>query len=172
MAETPAEAARPADPAGRALFAAARIFAIAGGVLLVACALLTTASIITNALFNHQIRGEFDLVSFGTSWAVYLFLPYCQLTRGNVVVDFFFSGAGPRLRCLLDGIGSLLYFAVALLLIWRMGVGGIEIFESGQSSAVLKVPYWLSFPVALTCLGLLALGTLHSTCRGFREMRA
>ena len=172
MAETPAETARPADPVGRALFAAARAFAVAGGLLLVACALLTTASIITHALFSHQIRGEFDLVSFGTSWAVYLFLPYCQLTRGNVVVDFFFSGAGPRLKHLLDALGNLLYFAIAFLLIWRMGVGGIEIFNSGQSSAVLKVPYWLSFPLALTCLGLLAIGTLYSMCRSVREMRA
>jgi len=172
MAETPAEDARPADPVGRALFAAARAFAVAGGVLLVGCALLTTLSIVTHVTFNHQIRGEFDLVSFGTSWAIYLFLPYCQLVRGNVVVDFFFSGAGPRARALLDGIGNLLYFAVAFLLIWRMGVGGVEIFNAGQSSAVLNVPYWLSFPLALTCLGLLAAGTLYSMCRSIREMRA
>lgn len=171
MAEQPGSDARPADPAGRALFATARAFAIVGGLLLVACALLTTLSIITHALFNYTIRGEFDLVTFGTSWAIYLFLPYCQLVRGNVVVDFFFSGAGPRTRQLLDGVGNLLYFAIAVLLLWRMSIGGIEIYRDRQSSAVLEIPYWLSFPLALTCLALLAAGTVYSMRRSLREMR-
>ncbi len=171
MAENATRAARPADAVGRALFHTSRIFVLIGGTLLILSALLTTLSILTHAVLNRPIRGEFELVSFGTSWAVYFFLPYCQIVKGNVIVDFFFARAGPRVKNFLDAIGSLLYTAIVALLVWRMSAGAGEIFESGQESAVMNIPYWWSFPVALTCLSLLAAATLYTFWQSARGLR-
>ena len=165
MADNATHAARPADPVGRALFHISRVFVLIGGTLLLLSALLTTLSILTHAVLNRPIRGEFELVSFGTSWAVYFFLPYCQIVKGNVIVDFFFARAGPRVKHFLDAVGSLLYAAIVALLVWRMSAGAVEVFHSGQESAVMNIPYWWSFPVALTCLSLLAAVTLYTFWR-------
>lgn len=171
MDESSAQLARPTDAVGRALYGLSRQLALIGGCLLVLCGLVTTTSILTHALFDRPIRGEFDLVTVGTSWSIYLFLPWCQITRGNIVVDFFFSGASERTRHFLDALGSLLFAAVAGLLVWRMSVGMLEVHESGQSSAVLSIPEAWSFPVALFCLGLLALTSLYTFWRSAREVR-
>jgi TRAP-type C4-dicarboxylate transport system permease small subunit len=172
MADRHDHGARPADPVGRALFRLCVAFVLVGGVLLVACAGLTTLSIVTHAVFNKPISGEFELVSFGTSWAVYFFLPYCQLVKGNVVVDVFMARAGPRLRDVADAVGGLLFFAVIALLLWRMGVGAVEIAGTGQTSAVMKIRYWWSFPPALACLALLAVVTLYTLWQSIRGVRA
>ena len=172
MADSPAGFTRPDDLAGRALFSISQAFVLIGGILLVLSAVLTTLSIITHAALNWPIRGEFELVSFGTSWAVYFFLPYCQMIKGNVLVDFFFARAGARLKHFLDALGSLLYAAIVSLLVWRMGVGGWEMFDSGQASAVMNIPYWWSFPVALVCLSLLTAVTLYTFARSVKGFRA
>ena len=51
--------------------------------------------------------------------AIFSFLPYCQMVRGNVIVDVFTTRASPRTRALLDSIGNLLFTAIAALLTWR-----------------------------------------------------
>jgi TRAP-type C4-dicarboxylate transport system permease small subunit len=172
MADTVLTVARPTDAVGRALFGVSRVCALLGGVLLVLCAALTTISILGHALFRAPIHGEHDLVTFGASWAVYLFLPWCQMIKGNVVVDFFLASAPARLRAALDALGSLVYGVIAAILIWRMSVGAEEVMRSGQSSAVLKVPYWTSFPVVLFCLALLFAITTYTMWRSIREARA
>jgi len=172
MADTVLTVVRPADAVGRILFDVSRGCTLLGGLLLVLCAALTTVSIVTHALFRAPIHGEHDLVTFGASWAVYLFLPWCQMIKGNVVVDFFLAGAPARLRAALDALGGLVYGAIAAVLIWRMSVGADEVMRSGASSAVLKIPYWTSFPLALFCLALLFAATVYTTWRSIREARA
>ena len=172
MDESSGATARPTDPVGRALYDLSRQLALLGGCLLVLCGLLTTVSVLSHALFNQPIRGEFDLVTVGTSWTIYLFLPWCQITHGNIVVDFFFSGSSERTRRFLDALGSLLYAAIAALLVWRMSVGMVEAHESGQSSAVLQIPESWSFPVALFCLGLVTATSLYTFWQSAREVRS
>ena len=53
-----------------------------------------------------------------------------------------------------------------------MSVGGLEVYNSGQSSAVVEIPYWWSFPVALTCLVVLSAVTVYTMARSIRGMRA
>ncbi len=171
MVDNATSSAWPADPVGQALYHISRGFVLIGGTLLILSALLTTLSILTHAVLNRPIRGEFELVTFGTSWAVYFFLPYCQIVKGNVIVDFFFARAGARVKHFLDAIGSLLYAAIVALLVWRMSDGAREVFGSGQESAVMNIPYWWSFPVALICLSLLAAVTLYTFWQSARGLR-
>ncbi len=172
MSDLPATYAPPEDPAGRLLWRLSRVSAVAGGYLLAASALLTTLSIMLNALFKAPIHGEYEIVSFGTSLAVYLFLPWCQMVRGNIVVDFFLSGASGRLREALDAVGATLYCAICILLTWRLAVGGLELLGQEQATAVLKIPYWWSFPIILYSLSLLVVVTLHGIAANIRKVMA
>ena len=75
--------------AGRALMALSRAVAIAGGLILTALTILSVGSILARVLLSRPLPGDFELVEMGCGIAVFAFLPYCHLKRGNVIVDFF-----------------------------------------------------------------------------------
>jgi TRAP-type C4-dicarboxylate transport system permease small subunit len=70
--------------------------AIFGGVLCAVIAALVTVSVTGRYLFSAPIPGDYDIVGIIAGCAVFAFLPYCQMIRGNVVVDFFTNNLGTR----------------------------------------------------------------------------
>lgn len=172
MSEALPGTARPADPVGRVLLALARGLAILGGVGFCAIALLMAISIIGRTLFGTGVRGYFELVAFGTGAAIFAFLPYCQVVRENVVVDFFLAKAPARVRALCDAAGSLLYGLIVVILIWRTTVGGIDMRAAGQKTTMLEIELWTLFPWAVACLVLLGLVCFYTFVRSVREARA
>ncbi|MGH7311303.1 MAG: TRAP transporter small permease, partial [Candidatus Rokuibacteriota bacterium] len=73
----------------RALDVLARAFALAGGAVLVLITGMAVASIVGRAVLGTPVPGDFELVQVGCGAAIAAFLPYCQLRRGNIIVDFF-----------------------------------------------------------------------------------
>jgi TRAP-type C4-dicarboxylate transport system permease small subunit len=76
---------------GRALHICSFILVLVGGLLMSALTVMTVVSVTGRKLFNAPIQGDYELVTMGTAIAVFLFLPYCHLQRGDVVVDLFLS---------------------------------------------------------------------------------
>ncbi|MGQ0676059.1 MAG: TRAP transporter small permease subunit, partial [Rhodospirillales bacterium] len=102
------------DPAsigtiGRALSSLSRGFAIAGGLVLTALTVLSVVSIGARVAVGKPVPGDFELVEMGGGVAVFAFLAYCHLKRGNVIVDFFTMRASARHKLLLDLVGHLIY---------------------------------------------------------------
>ncbi|MGH6902063.1 MAG: TRAP transporter small permease subunit, partial [Geminicoccaceae bacterium] len=85
-------------PLGRALHLTATAVALIGGAILFALTLLTVVSVAGRAVFSAPIPGDFELVEVGMAVAIFAFLPYCQIVRGNVIVDLFTAKASPRTR--------------------------------------------------------------------------
>jgi len=171
MSEASASATRPADPAGRVLFDVARALAVAGGVLCAVMAVLVTVSVTGRYLFSAPVPGDFDLVGILSGCAAFAFLPYCQMTRGNVAVDFFTNGVPVRGRAALDGLGSLVYLAVAGLFTWRMYFGAIELRESGQVLAAIDFYRWWTLPFAILCMAVLVAAILYILAQDVRAAR-
>lgn len=159
------------DPLGRALYAAAVAGAVLGGLVLSLLAGLTVVSIVGRNVFGVAVPGDFELVEMGCAVAVFAFLPYGQMVRGNAVVDIFTAGAGPRTRAVLDGAGSLLYAAIAGLLTWRLALGGLELARYGETTMVLRVPLWWGFAPAVASLGFLTLVCVYTAWRDFARGR-
>jgi TRAP-type C4-dicarboxylate transport system permease small subunit len=169
MAEADGRQGRPADRAGRILFDLTRWLAIFGGVVLCAIALLMTISITGRTLFQSPVRGYFELVGLGTGVAIFALLPFCQIMRENIVVDFFLSRAPARARSALDAVAYLLYGLIVTFLVWRSTVGGIDIEASGQKTTMLEIPLWTLFPWAVGCLVLLCIACFYTCWRSVRE---
>ena len=157
---------------GRALYAISRWLAVAGGLLLFAMALLTAASVSGRALFGLPVPGDFELVGIGTGVAVFAILPWCQITRGNVLVDFFMSGASPRAKAVCDAIGGLLYLGIASLLTWRLALGGLDMYQQGERSMTTGFPRWTTFPIAFVLMAFLVLVIAYTLWQSIREARA
>src|SRR5690606_15299705 len=72
----------------------ARTLAILGGLVLILITVLTVVSI-TGRAFVRQglgpIPGDFELVEVMTAFAVFSFLPWCQLRGAHATVDVFTS---------------------------------------------------------------------------------
>jgi TRAP-type C4-dicarboxylate transport system permease small subunit len=147
--------------AGRRLFSLLdRIcwaLALLGGLVLLVLASITVVSVTGRYLFSAPIRGDIEVVGLLTGIAVSLFLPYCQLRKGNVIVDVFTDGAPPRVRAALDAIGSLAIAAAGAVLAWRLTLGGMDLARFGDESMVLRIPTWWGFVVVVPCFVLLAI---------------
>jgi TRAP-type C4-dicarboxylate transport system permease small subunit len=131
---------------------------------------MTVVSVVGRYLFSTPIQGDYELVTMGTAIAVFLFLPYCHLQRGNVVVDIFLSWAPRGVRTFFDGASGLLLAAIAGGLAWRMIYGGLDMHRYGEISYILALPVWPIFPCAALALGLLSAACLYTAFRDFREM--
>jgi TRAP-type C4-dicarboxylate transport system permease small subunit len=160
-----------AGPLGRALHLAATGVALIGGAILFALTLLTVVSVVGRAAFSAPIPGDFELVEIGMAVAIFAFLPYCQIVRGNVIVDLFTARASPRARALLDAAGDLIYTAIAALLTWRVALGGLEVRGYGETTMVLRVPVWWGYVPAVVCLAFLTLVCAYTAWRSLREAR-
>jgi TRAP-type C4-dicarboxylate transport system permease small subunit len=170
MADPAGMGARP-DALGRALHATATGVALIGGAVLFALTLLTVISVVGRAVLNAPIPGDFELVEVGMAVAIFAFLPYCQIVRGNVIVDLFTAEAGPRVKALLDGLGNLLYTAIAALLTWRVALGGLEVRSYGETTMVLRVPVWWGYLPAVVCLALLTVVCAYTFWRSVLAYR-
>ena len=145
--------------------------ALVGGLILAAVALLTTASILGRWLFATPILGDIELVQTGCAMMIALALPYCQLKRAHIIVDFFTQGARPGLRAGLDAFGSIALGVVCLLLAWRAAIGVGDMRENGETTMILGFPFWMTYLVMVPGLALSGLVALFVAWEQWSEGR-
>ena len=155
----------------RALDVLARAFALAGGVVLVAMTGMSVVSIAGRTVLGRPLAGDFELVQVGCAVAVAAFLPYCQLRRGNIIVDFFTARAGPRVQAALDTLGALLLAAVMALLAWRTAAGMLTVKAAGEVTMIVGFPVWLGYAAIVPSLALTALAGLATALEAWTAPR-
>ena len=163
-----------AAPTGREAGVVERVsagLAIAGGLLMLALAVLVTASVLLRWLAGQAIPGDFELVQMGLSVAVFAFLPLCQWHGGNIFVDTFTTRAPAWFRAALDGLWALVYAVLAALIAWRLAVGASEAFSSGTNSMVLGLPTGWAIAVASLLTAWLAFVALATAARAIGKSR-
>ena len=143
---------RPTGQVGRVLFATAKVLAIFGGLLSCLMAAIVTVSVIGRYLFSWPIPGDYDIVGIICGCAIFAFLPYCQLRRGNVVADFFTQQASPRTKSALDAAGNVLFLVAAIMFTWRLYYGAIEMRQTGEQIAAFAFYRWWTLPFGIFCM--------------------
>lgn len=135
-------------------------FALAGGLIASIVALVTVVSIIARATISKPIPGDIELTQFGIALAISLCLPWCQLHRANIIVDFFTQKLSPTRQAKLDALGALLLAAMCALLSWRTAVGALAVQEAGETSMIIGLPMWWTYASLAPGLALTALVAL------------
>jgi len=153
----------------RALSRLALWCALAGCACACLVALLTVLSIAGRTLLKQPIPGDVELSQFGIALCIALCLPWCQLQRANIIVDFFTQKAGPRTLRALDGVGSLLLALMVGLLAWRSGVGALAVYEAQETTMILGLPMWVSYAALAPGLALTAVIALVQAFGGVEE---
>ena len=98
-------------------------------------------------------------------------MPWCQVRRANIIVDFFTAKASERTTRALDRLGALVLAVCMGLLAWRSGIGGINAWKSGSGSMMLGFPEWVVYVCMVPPLALTAVIGLVQAFRGFGEER-
>ncbi|MEM9551931.1 MAG: TRAP transporter small permease subunit, partial [Pseudomonadota bacterium] len=124
----------------------ARAMAVLGGVVLSLLILLTCLSItgrLLNGIFHGDfmqsfapafsdwmialgvgpVNGQFELVEAGVAFAIFAFLPLCQITAGHASVDIFTNALPDGGNRVLRAITDAVFAAVLILIAWRLYEG-------------------------------------------------
>jgi TRAP-type C4-dicarboxylate transport system permease small subunit len=121
--------------------------ALAGGIALSATALFTVAAVLADAL-GAPVLGDSEVVELVVGACVASFLPLCQMRNGHVAITLFTDPLPKALRDGADAVAAALMLAVAAILTWRMGVGGLDAMARGRATMFLQLPLWWGYLAA------------------------
>ena len=154
----------------RVLELLAKLCAIVAGLILTGITLMTCASLIGRNTTGWTLVGDFELTGVAAGAAIALFLPWCQVRRGHIIVDFFTARASARTNAFLDRFGALLLGLGIALLAWRTGIGGLSSWKSQSTTMMLGFPEWVTYAFMVPPMVLTALIALLQAARGFQEV--
>lgn len=161
----------------KAILGVSRAMAIAGGVVLVGLILLVCTSISGRALNGvlhgdaldgavwaqtllewgvGPVNGDFELVEAGMAFAIFAFLPLCQLTGAHATVDIFTSRLPARMLLILRAMIEVLFACVLLTIAWQLWEGTQSKFRSGQTTFLIQFPIWWAYAASLSAAALAA----------------
>ena len=158
------------NPLGRALDGLSRAFAIVGAGVSLAVAVMVMVSIAGRSLAARPIPGDVELTQFGIALCISLCLPWAQVRRANIFVDFFTQRLADGTNRRLDAAGALLLAAMCLLLAWRSGVGALAVAEAHEASMILDLPMWWVYASLVPGLTLSAAVALWQALRHWRGL--
>ena len=154
----------------------ARFMAILGGLILTLLVLLTCVSVLGRGLntLGHSgfltslsetaahalvatgvgpVNGDFELVEAGVAFAIFSFLPICQLYGSHATVDVFTNALPSKANKVIVTFWEIILSLVILLITWRLFVGMQSKLDYGETTFLLQFPVWwaygLSFVAAL-----------------------
>lgn len=122
-----------------------RAFGAVGAFVALATGLLTCASVLMRAVWSAPIPGDVEMTQMGIAFAISMCLPYCQLQKANIIVDFFTQSTSAGTRKILDAIGSLMLVLLYGLLAWRSSVGAFSVREAGETTMIIGLPMWWAY---------------------------
>ncbi len=154
----------------------ARLFAYTGGIVLTALVILTTVSVTGRGLntLAHlnwvevylpwlsqwllgmgvaPINGDFELVENSIAFAIFAFLPLCQLYGGHATVDIFTSGLPKSATRFLKAFWELLFAAMLILITWRLYEGFLGKLDNNEITYILQIPVWYGYLASLIGAG-------------------
>lgn len=119
------------------------------GVVLVSMMMITGADIVGRML-GRPVPGTYEIVSFAGGLVIGLAMPITAWARGHVVVDLVTAHAPRRVAMLLHRTTRALSIALFALLGYGLVRMGIDLRESGETTAVLGLAF---YPVAWALAG-------------------
>jgi TRAP-type C4-dicarboxylate transport system permease small subunit len=150
----------------RLLLALAKLSAISAGILLTAITAVVCASLIGRNTTGWTLVGDFELSGAAAGAAIALFIPWCQATRGHIIVDFVTTRCQPRTNAQLDRFGALVMAVVMALMAWRSSIGLMNAWNTQAGTMMLGFPEWIVYACIVPPLALSALLALVQAVHG------
>ena len=146
----------------------AKFCAILAGLVMIFITVMTCASVIGRDTLGKAIVGDFELSGAAAGAAVALFMPWCQVRRGHIIVDFFTSKASDAAQRTMDKLGALMMALIMGLMAWRTSLGGLNAWTTQSGTMMLGFPEWIVYAFMVPALALAAVIALHQASFGFK----
>ncbi len=154
------------------MMAMANFRAILGGIVLSLLVLLTCLSILgrsLNGIFHGDVmtniapgfsqwmidigvgpvNGDFELVEAGVAFAIFAFLPLCQITAGHASVDIFANTFPKRVDKILRAVIEVIFAAVLILIAVQLFDGMVSKRQYGETTFLIQFPIWWAYAASL-----------------------
>ena len=148
----------------------AKFCAIVAGVLLTGITLMTCVSLIGRNTTGNSIVGAFELTGVAAGAAIAMFMPLCQVRRGNIIVDFFTARLSNASNDKLDRLGTAMLVMIFGLLAWRTTLGGINVYSANSETQIMGFPEWVVYAAMVPPFVLTGAVALHQTVFGFASV--
>lgn len=163
----------------------ARLMALLGGLVLTGLVLLTVLSVTGRGLntLGHSalleelapgfaswllglgvgpVTGDFEIVEAGIAFAIFAFLPICQLHSAHATVDVFTSQLPARANRFLAAFWEVILAVVIIVIAWRLYVGFTEKLGNGQTTFLLQFPVWWAYGASFAAALVAALASVYT----------
>ncbi|MCP5075552.1 MAG: TRAP transporter small permease [Rhodobacteraceae bacterium] len=149
----------------------ARAMAVAGGVVLSLLIILTCLSVLGRVLntFLHRqveafapevakwfldlgvgpITGDFELVEAGVAFAIFAFIPLCQITSSHASVDIVTNKMPLGANRFLAMVTEIVFAVVLILIAWKLFDGMLSKRRYGETTFLLQFPIWWAYAASL-----------------------
>ena len=154
----------------KTLVSLAKFCAILAGLLLTLITLMTCASLVGRNTIGVTLTGDCELTGVAAGAAIALFMPFCQVQRGNIIVDFFSAKFGDKTNAGLDRFGALLLAGVFALLAWRTSLGGLNSWRTHSETQIIGFPEWVAYASMVPPFVLSMAVGLHQAIFGFAAL--
>ncbi len=115
-------------------------FALAGAAVALLVAAMVVWSIAGRYVLSRPVMGDVEITQMGIALSISLCLPWCQLQRAHIIVDFFTQRMGQAVNRALDALGCVLMAVMGLLLAWRTMVGAMSVADAFEQRMILGLP--------------------------------
>lgn len=103
---------------------------------------LTVSDIGSRIFLKHSITGTFELTQLSLVFIVFLTFGFAQHNKDHVEIDFVYQHIPSKYRKVMSFISIFTYFAIVVLMCWRVFLYGIRMKSAGAITASLKIPHW------------------------------
>ena len=168
----------------RYFLALSRLMAVLGGVVLSALVIIVCASILGRSLNGAlhgpllqalpgdlanrllalgigPVNGDFELVETGMAFAIFAFLPLCQITSGHAAVDVFTNMMPQGVQRVLRMLVEIAFAAALIVIAVQLKSGMDSKIRSGQTTFLLQFPIWWAYAASLAGAVVAALTGLY-----------
>lgn len=152
--------------------AVAKAMAYLGGLMLVALVFLTCFSVAGRELNDiahtwidvgllpgfarwvldlgvGPINGDFELIEAGIAFAIFAFIPLCQITGGHASVEIFTAYLPQRVNRILGAVIEVVFALVLVLIAVQLFSGMLSKVRTGQTTLLLEFPVWWAYALSV-----------------------
>ena len=151
---------------------ASRLMAICGGLVLTVLIVLICISVIGRSLNGllhgwigalvsgvsawaldlgvGPINGDFELVEAGVAFAIFAFLPLCQISAGHASVDIFTAKLPTRINRVLLLAIEVIFAVVLIAIAYQLYNGMLSKQRYGDTTFLLQFPIWWAYAASLS----------------------
>ena len=103
------------------------------------------------------ISGDYELIEAGIAFAIFAFLPICQISGGHATVDVFTARLSPTKSRWLQTVIDIAFAVVLGVIAVQLLAGTISKYNSGQVTFLLEIPLWWAYALSLCGAGVAAI---------------